>query len=46
MKVPYQLEINVAAAWVESGAIWVTSLGEENTYYIDDFDREYYCKNL
>jgi hypothetical protein len=32
------------AAWVRSGAITLTDTGEENLYFIDEFDREFYCK--
>jgi hypothetical protein len=40
-----EIEIPTAEAWLASGAIKETSRGNENTYYIDTFDREYFCKN-
>ena len=40
-----ELEMNVVTNWLKSGAIKVTDTGEENTYYIDQFDYRYYCKN-
>jgi hypothetical protein len=42
---PQELEINTADNWLSIGTIWITETGSENTYYIDQFDREYYCKN-
>ena len=43
--IPREIEVNIAAAWIQSGALTVTDYGEENTYYKDEFDRTYFCKN-
>jgi hypothetical protein len=40
-----ELEENTANAWLKSGAIRITDVGEENTYYVNEFDHEFYCKN-
>lgn len=40
-----EIENNVAMAWLKSGAIWITDVGSENTYYIDIFNKEFFCKN-
>ena len=40
-----ELEQNTAAAWIESGAIRVTEYGNENTYYVNEFGHEFFCKN-
>lgn len=40
-----EIEENTAAAWIRSGAIRVTEYGSENTYYINEFDHQFYCKN-
>jgi hypothetical protein len=40
-----EIEIPTAEAWLASGAITETIRGEENTYYIDGFYREFFCKN-
>ena len=34
-----------ANTWLKAGAIRVTWYGNENTYYVDQFDAEFYCKN-
>lgn len=43
--VPRELEEKTATMWLKSGAIRVDSLGSENTYYVDEFDNRFYCKN-
>ena len=40
-----ELEEVTANTWVEQGTIWITSTGSENTYYTDEFDMQYFCKN-
>ena len=40
-----ELEHVTANNWLAIGTIWVTETGEENTYYIDQFDYKYFCKN-
>ena len=42
---PREIEIKVADHWLKSGAIRVDTYGEENTYYVDDFNYKFYCKN-
>ena len=39
-------EVMLRAAMLGLGSFRVTEYGEENTYYVDEFDQEYYCKNL
>lgn len=34
-----------ANIWLSKGTITVSSVGAENTYYVDQFGMEYYCKN-
>lgn len=34
-----------ANIWLSQGTITITSTGAENTYYVDQFNMEYYCKN-
>lgn len=34
-----------ANIWLSQGTITVSSVGSENTYYVDQFGMEYYCKN-
>lgn len=41
-----EIEINTALNWMENGTLKVVSEGEENTYYVDEFDAYYFCKNL
>ena len=48
MKAPQllqELEENTAALWVSQGSIVPTWYGNENTYYINEFGHEMYCKN-
>ena len=40
-----ELEECTAALWLARGTIWVVSVGEENTYYCDEFGNQFYCKN-
>jgi hypothetical protein len=42
---PRELEINTADLWLDQGTIWITETGCENTYYVDQFGTEFYCKN-
>lgn len=41
----FELESNIAALWLKLGGIQIESKGEENTYYTDDFNNEFFCKN-
>lgn len=45
MNYPQELEIETAELWVETGAIQPTRYDDENTYYVNEFDMEFYCKN-
>ena len=40
-----ELEQVTANNWLDIDTIWVTETGEENTYYTDQFDYKYFCKN-
>jgi hypothetical protein len=34
-----------ASLWLTLGTIKITETGQENTYYVDQFERQFYCKN-
>jgi hypothetical protein len=40
-----EIEEKTANFWLSIGTITVTSVGCENTYYVDQFGSEFYCKN-
>ena len=40
------IEIQTAENWLANGTITVSSVGNENTYYTDQFGIEYFCKNM
>jgi hypothetical protein len=40
-----ELEERTANIWLALGTIVETSRGEENTYYRDEFENQFYCKN-
>lgn len=40
-----ELEERTANDWLQRGTIAETSRGEENTYYRDEFENQFYCKN-
>jgi len=42
---PTELEEVTADLWLDQGTIEITEYGSENTYYKDQFDNEFYCKN-
>ena len=42
---PREIEEATATAWLQSGAISVDCYGNENTYYLNEFGSEFYCKN-
>ena len=46
LSLPNELEIETAELWLKQGTIWITDTGSENTYYIDQFDNQFFCKNL
>jgi len=39
------LEPNTVELWLSQGTIKTTWYGNENTYYVDEFEIEFYCKN-
>jgi hypothetical protein len=40
-----EIEINTAKLWLSTGAIRITDIGEENTYYENEFGHLFFCKN-
>ena len=40
-----ELEQVVVDNWLKTGAIHVTEYGHENTYYINEFNHRFFCKN-
>lgn len=40
-----EIEERTAVNWLQRGTIAETSRGEENTYYRDEFENQFYCKN-
>jgi len=45
LELPRELEIKTADLWLSTGAIKITSIGEENTYYSNEFGHLFFCKN-
>jgi hypothetical protein len=45
LDLPKELEIQTAELWLASGAIKVSHIGNENTYYVNEFDHQFMCKN-
>jgi hypothetical protein len=45
LKLPKEIEIKTAEIWLASGAITVSDIGNENTYYMNEFGHEFFCKN-
>ena len=45
LKPTNEIEADTAECWLAAGTINVESYGSENTYYVDQFDIEYYSKN-
>ena len=39
------LEPNTVELWLSQGTIKTTWYGNENTYYVNEFGIEFYCKN-
>ena len=39
------IEQTTVDLWLTIGTFTINELGEENTYYVDQFGLEYYCKN-
>ena len=42
---PRELEVATAELWLEQRTILINGIGNENTYYVDQFGIEYFCKN-
>lgn len=42
---PNEIEENTVAAWLLTGAIQLSTTGHENSYYLDQFGNQFYCKN-
>lgn len=40
-----EIEEKTADLWLTLGTIKITETGQENTYYIDQFEQQFYCKN-
>jgi hypothetical protein len=40
-----ELEEQTAALWLAQGTVKIDCLGSENTYYVDQFDNRFFCKN-
>lgn len=40
-----EIEEKTANLWLSLGTIKVTETGQENTYYVDQFDNQFFCKN-
>ena len=45
LDLPREIEIQTAEIWLASGAIKVSHVGNENTYYVNEFDHQFMCKN-
>jgi hypothetical protein len=45
LDLPREIEIEIAEIWLASGAIKATDIGNENTYYANEFDHKFFCKN-
>tara|TARA_R110000868_G_scaffold99193_2_gene273086 strand:- start:2563 stop:2739 length:177 start_codon:yes stop_codon:yes gene_type:complete len=40
-----EIEEKTADLWLSVGTIKITETGQENTYYVDQFENQFYCKN-
>ena len=40
-----EIEIKTADLWLSTGAVTVADIGEENTYYVNEFGHMFFCKN-
>jgi hypothetical protein len=40
------IEISTMTAWLKAGTIWEECRGDENIYFLDQFDNQFYCKCL
>ena len=44
--VPNEIEVSTAINWLALDTVRATSIGSENTYYIDQFGNAFFCKNM
>ena len=42
---PREIEQSTVDNWLSKGTITVSDYGHENTYYVDQFGHEFFCKN-
>ena len=40
-----EIEIATADLWLSTGAVEITEVGDENTYYKNEWGHEFFCKN-
>jgi len=40
-----ELEESTVASWLATGAIQLETTGNENSYYLNEFGTEFFCKN-
>jgi len=40
-----ELEEKTADLWLSLGTITIDDIGQENTYYVDQFKNQFFCKN-
>jgi len=45
LNAPLEIEVSTAELWQALGTIQVTETGSENTYYVNEFGIEFFCKN-
>jgi len=45
MNMPNEIEESTATLWEKQGTIVISCYGNENTYYVDEFGIEFFCKN-
>jgi hypothetical protein len=38
------IEVKTMHAWLSTGAIWLTDVGQENLYFDDEFGNHFCCK--
>ena len=42
---PNEIEESTANNWLATGAIQLETTGNENSYYVNEFGTEFFCKN-
>ena len=43
---PQHIEAHTMRLWLDLGSVTVTSVGDENTYAINEFGHEFYAKDV